>query len=65
MDASNSFFPMDLGGMAMQTDGLPNTSPVVNGQASNVNGFGSNGGPFMGSVGVSAPMDDQGTRTYK
>ena len=45
MDATNSFFPMDLGGM-MQTDGLPNTA-ATNGQQ-NANMFASNGGPFMG-----------------
>ncbi|KAL5416183.1 hypothetical protein PMIN03_002222 [Paraphaeosphaeria minitans] len=50
MDATNSFFPMDLGGMSMQTDGLPNGAST-SGQP-NANMFAANGGPFMG-----APQD--------
>jgi len=52
MDATNNFFPMDLGAMPMQTDttGLPNEMP--NGQQGNgqqqpqTNAFGQN--VFMG-----------------
>jgi hypothetical protein len=50
MDATNSFFPMDLGGMSMQTDGLPST--VSTGGQPSANMFAANGGPFMG---VSVP----------
>ncbi|KAF2465081.1 uncharacterized protein BDR25DRAFT_92825 [Lindgomyces ingoldianus] len=59
MDATNSFFPMDIGSIPMQTDanGLPTAqgSPQQNGN-SNANAFsgsaGVNGGVFMG---VSTP----------
>jgi hypothetical protein len=49
MDTTNNFFPMDLGGMPMQTDttGLPNDIPNPQQQsggpqATNTNPFGQN-----------------------
>ncbi|KAJ4288152.1 hypothetical protein N0V90_012169 [Kalmusia sp. IMI 367209] len=47
MDATNSFFPMDLSGMPMQSEGLPNGAST-NGQQNSANFFAANGGPFMG-----------------
>lgn len=64
MDATNSFFPMDLGGMPMQTDSLPNSSAAAasstNGQPS-ANMFAANGGPFMG---VSTPSGGDDLLSY-
>ncbi|KAF2109405.1 fungal-specific transcription factor domain-containing protein [Lophiotrema nucula] len=60
MDTTNSFFPMDLGSMPMQTDGV-NGMPPPNAQSqsqsqspqqNNQNGLSGNGGVFMG---VSTP----------
>lgn len=54
MDATNSFFPMDLSGLPMQADGissLANTSPPST--QSNANAFSGSGGVFMG---VSKPQ---------
>lgn len=59
MDATNSFFPMDLGGMPMQTDGLSNGTST-SGQP-NANMFAANGGPFMG---VSIPANDMDPLSY-
>ncbi|KAF2874685.1 fungal-specific transcription factor domain-containing protein [Massariosphaeria phaeospora] len=54
MDTSNSFFPMDLGAMPMQTDS-PNglaEAPIANHNNANAFNAGVNGGVFMG---VSTP----------
>jgi len=51
MDATNSFFPMDLGAMAMQTDET-NNPPTSQAHQGNTNPFSlggmGNGGVFMG-----------------
>ena len=59
MDTTNSFFPMDLGTIPMQTDGAsgPNGLPATPAQSgqqtnANANAFSGNGGVFMG---VSTP----------
>lgn len=49
MDATNSFFPMDISGVPMQTDGMNGlTQSPPNGQPNNANAFSGNGGVFMG-----------------
>lgn len=62
MDATNSFFPMDLGTMPMQTDGL-NGLPTANPQSqspqqNNANAFSGNSGSnvFMGVSNLSPEM---------
>ncbi|KAF1969939.1 hypothetical protein BU23DRAFT_475703 [Bimuria novae-zelandiae CBS 107.79] len=61
MDAANSFFPMDIGGMPMQTDGVPNGASTNGQQQSSVNMFATNGGPFMG---VSMRTHDEALMTH-
>lgn len=60
MDATNSFFPMDLGGMPMQTDSLPNAAATSGQQSTNM--FATNCGPFMG---VSIPSDGRDFVAYE
>jgi hypothetical protein len=51
MDAANSFFPMDLGAMPMQTDsinGLPTEAQASPQQGGQTNPFSGNAAAFMG-----------------